>query len=274
MNRRAAPGRPAGRPWRHAACAVWWARPTRAPPLLNLLDDTERRTAARLARPADRARYITGHALVRLLLADRTGEPATRLRFDRTCPRCDSDHGKPRLTPARRGAGVAASFNLAHAGERIVVAVTDHDLDVGVDVEHVPDSSDIALGTASTEVLTARERSALELLPAGRRGHALAVWWTRKEAVLKATGAGLVVPPATVEVTAPHLAPALIGPVVHHPQRPPGFGRSAPAVAADPRATALRDLDAGPGYVGCVAVHGAHSVDVAERDAGTLLGVA
>lgn len=257
--------------WRHATCAVWWATPTHAQDLLGLLDDTERRSAARLARAADRDRYVTAHALVRLLLADRTGQPAAQLRFDRTCRRCGGDHGKPRLVQARPGARAAASFNLAHAGDRVVVMVADGDLDAGVDVERVPGAHAAVLGTASAGVLTARERSALQQLPSARRGHALAVWWTRKEAVLKATGDGLAVPPSTVEVTPPDAAPALTGWVANGPQDGAGAQGSA---GGPPSPLALRDLDAGPGYVGCVAVCGAHSVDVIERDAGSLTGMA
>lgn len=260
--------------WRHATCVVWWATPIHAPDLIGFLDDTERRSAARLARTADRVRYVTAHALVRLLLADRTGEPAAQLRFDRTCRRCGGDHGKPRLAQARPGGRVAVSFNLAYAGDRIVVAVADGDHDAGVDVERVPGPHAGVLGTADAGVLTARERSALQQLPSAGRCHALAVWWTRKEAVLKASGDGLAVPPSTVEVTPPDAAPAVTGWVVTDLRHRASVVTSRGPAAWHRPPMALHDLDAGPGYVGCVAVCGAHTVDVIERDAGTLLGVA
>jgi 4'-phosphopantetheinyl transferase len=265
---------PAGR--RHRATgSVWWARPRRGAALLGVLDASERRSAARLARTADRDRYVTAHALLRRVLARRTGVPAAQLQFDRTCRRCGDDHGKPRLRRPR----AAVSFNLAHAGDRIVVVVVDGNVDAGVDVERVPGAHAAVLATAGAGVLTVRERSMLQQLPPDGRRRALAVWWTRKEAVLKATGDGLAVPLWAVEVTPPGTAPALLGPVADgRPRRsaagPSRVDRSTPAGGAPDPPIALRDLRPGPGYAGCVAVRGADAIDLVERGAGTLLHVA
>ena len=169
---------------------------------------------------------------------------------------------------------MAVSFNLAYAGDRVVVVVANGNLDAGVDVERVRGSRAAVLGTAAAGVLTARERSELARLPSAGREHALAVWWTRKEAVLKATGDGLAVAPSTVEVTPPHEAPALTGWLAHGPPHRADVVTSRSPTGGHPPPIALHDLDAGPGYVGCVAVCRAHAVDVIERDANALLGVA
>lgn len=268
-------------PWQertptHATCSVWWATPTTSPALTGVLDSTERQKLARLVRVEDRARYLTAHALVRLLLADRTGTPAADLRFERTCRRCGGDHGKPQFVAADGCArSVPVGFNLAHAGDRVVVAVADdHGVEVGVDVEAIPGRDDAVLAGAGPGLLTASERAVYRGQAVDRRGYAFARWWTRKESLLKATGEGLTVPLSAVEVTAPDAPPALV-------RRPPPeeAGGSAPG-ASDAMwrlrmsPVTLHDLEAGPGYVGCVSLLGASSVGVIERDADPLLGAA
>jgi 4'-phosphopantetheinyl transferase len=273
----AAPSRPtAGGGPGHVACSVWWATPTATAPLTGLLDTTERRRAIRLAGRGDRERYVTAHALVRLLLAARTGVPAADLRFDRTCRHCAGDHGKPRLVDARTESSTGpVAFNLAHAGDRIVVALVDGpDLEVGIDVERIPGPDDPAVASGAATILSATELAAFRHLEPAQRGRALAVWWTRKEAVLKATGDGLAVPPSTVEVTPPFAPPAL----AHRP--PPGDDRGPLLGAPHPGRTlagyppVLGDLEPGAGYVGCVAALGATSIEVIEHDAGPLLSAA
>jgi len=254
----------------HSSCSVWWATAREDAALARLLDDAERRRAARLSRTADRWRYVTGHALVRLLLAARTGVPAAELRFDRTCRRCGSaHHGKPRLADDISAEAGPVPFSLSRAGNRIAVAVADQPgLELGIDVERVPDPGDAVLAVAP-EVLTTTELATYRRLAGPSRGHALAVWWARKEAVLKAVGHGLSVAPSTIAVTAPDEAPA-----VTRWFAPAGGGR-VPAVrdrSMRPRPrVSMCDLEAAHGYVGCVAAVGATSLSVAELDSAPLL---
>ncbi|HSK26440.1 MAG TPA: 4'-phosphopantetheinyl transferase superfamily protein [Jiangellales bacterium] len=258
-----------------AHCEVWWSAPSGDPALLHLLDETELHRAVRLAHRKDRDRYVTAHALARLLLGELTGEDPARLRFDRTCRRCgDPEHGKPQLV------GRATPFSLAHSGDRVVVAVVDSPaagldgaglesgvdvpVDVGVDVERVSAQGELP-ATLSREVLATAELTAYDRLDEHERARAIAVWWTRKESVLKATGDGLAVPPALVEVTPPWCPPALVGalPAAGHLRRR--------AWSSVPPAIALHELDAGTDHVGCVAVLGVQTVRVSEREAPTLL---
>jgi 4'-phosphopantetheinyl transferase len=257
-----------------ASCTVWWATSRDDTALTGLLDDAERERSVRLVRSADRSRFVTAHALVRLLLAARTGIPPAELRFDRTCRRCGGgDHGKPRLADDLTPPSGPLPFNLTHAGARIAVAVadvTDPDsgIDVGVDVERVP-AGDSVLATAGPEILTVAELAAYRQLDKLGRGRALAVWWTRKEAVLKATGDGLAVPPSSIGVTAPNEPPDVTGWTVPARESRPDTGEEDTAPGR-PRIV-LRDLQADEGYVGCVAVVGAASLTVTEHDADPLL---
>jgi 4'-phosphopantetheinyl transferase len=161
---------------------VWWAAPVapaEAPGLVPLLDGHERERLDRFRRPADRARYLAAHALVRLVLADAVGRPAATLEFDRTC-RCGAQHGKPVL-PGGPG------FSLTHAGELVGVAVHPGG-EVGLDVEQVRELGDLPAMVA--HVCSPQESAA--------DAEAFFTLWTRKEALLKAVGTGLATPMSAI----------------------------------------------------------------------------
>jgi 4'-phosphopantetheinyl transferase len=95
-------------------------------------------------------------------------------------------------------------------------------MEVGVDVEAVDPATDVERFAA--RFLTAIERVALTQRPAAQRREALFACWTRKEAYLKATGEGLSVSPATIEVWAGDGRPVTwAGWSVHSLAAGPGF---------------------------------------------------
>jgi 4'-phosphopantetheinyl transferase len=165
------------RSWRENAgmttCAVWWAAPVApAPALVALLDAHERARMDRFRRDADAARYLAAHALTRIVLGHHLGHAPAALVFDRTC-RCGEQHGKPTL------GGGGPEFSFTHAGVVVGVAVRD-DGPVGLDVEPVralPDLDSMARHVGAPAEPAAFFRA-----------------WTRKEALLKATGDGLTSP--------------------------------------------------------------------------------
>lgn len=219
-------------------CRVWWSPVVDDPATRALLDADERARHERLRQAADRARLATGRALIRTVVGRLTGTPPRRVPLCRRCGHCGGPHGKP-FVP---GAGVR--FSLAHAGARVVLAVTEGP-EPGVDVERVPGRS---VRRLAPRVLAEAEYRAFQALPEHRRDRAWAVYWTRKEALLKAVGLGIVVPKRDLTVSAPGRSPALVewrGPY-----------------AAGP--FALFDLEPGPGYAGALAVRG-RSARVEER---------
>ncbi|NMH94222.1 4'-phosphopantetheinyl transferase superfamily protein [Pseudonocardia bannensis] len=229
-------------------CGVWWARPLPPeghPGLLALLDEHERTRLQKLRRPDDQARYLAAHALVRLVLGHRLGVHPAGLRFDRTC-RCGQQHGKPRLADEPGTTG----FSLTHSGDLVGVAVSDGP--VGLDVEHVRPLTDVA-------GMAAHVCSPTELArPLPAETAAFLTTWTRKEALLKATGEGLSRPMATIT-----LSPAGSPPRVEE-----WTGADAP-----PGPVWLADLLPAPEHPGAVAGFGARTpaIRVADGDA-VLLG--
>ena len=213
---------------------MWWAAPVapeRAPALVGLLDAHERDRLGRLRRADDRARYLAAHALARLVLARHVaggdGGGAAALVFERTC-RCGAPHGRPVL-PGGPG------FSLTHSGRLVGVAVRP-DGPVGLDVEQVRDVADLS-------ALAEHVRSPAERARAADAVDAPAFFrtWTRKEALLKATGEGLATPMATLTLAADGTVadgPAGSGPfwlrdlapLPDHPAAVAGPGPAAPEV--------------------------------------------
>jgi 4'-phosphopantetheinyl transferase len=101
--------------------------------------------------------------------------------------------GKPYL---RRDGGPDLRFNLSHSGSLVALAVGIRD-EVGIDVEAEPPGNADELVPI---VLSEPERRAYDELPPALRPAAFLRCWTRKEALLKASGAGLSCDPRVLTV--------------------------------------------------------------------------
>lgn len=167
--------------------------------LLAVLDDAERARADKKRRPAP---FITAHAVARQLLGDLTGRDPRSLSFVRRCTTCGADaHGKPSLVgddPWR--------FSLSYTPELVVVAAV-HGHEVGVDTEELDEAD---FDDFDRVTLAPEERAPFAALSGDQLLDARAQVWARKEAVLKATGHGLVVDPTEVLVTGPDGTPGLV----------------------------------------------------------------
>lgn len=197
----------------------------------SLLDDAERARAHRIRHPAERLRFVLGRALVRRVLGSYLDVAPQDVVVSRRCHHCGCERGKPRVTAIGR----APSFSLSHSGRWVGVAVAN--ADVGLDIEAVRPGLD-GPELAST-VLSPGERAVFDRTPPGDRPVAFLRYWTRKEAILKATGHGLSVAPAAVVVTAPGAAPKLL---------------DWAADRSGPPAVQLADVDVDGRHAGCVAV--------------------
>jgi 4'-phosphopantetheinyl transferase len=207
---------------------VWWGRIEQVrDEFTEHLDAVERERYAAYVRAEDRARFLLGCTITKRLLAARLSLPVTSIRLDRTCPECGKPHGKVRVD--------GAELSVTHSGELVGVAVSDRP--VGLDVEKVDPGIDVdglaRISLADEEIAVLAEYDAIA------RATAFTTYWTRKEAIVKATGDGLRTDLRTVT-----------GP-------PAGFQ--------------LRDLDVDPGYVAALAVISAAPPVVRTRSAHVLI---
>jgi len=224
--------------------SVWWSAPIAdrgAPP--PLLDVAERDRWATLRRPEDRAEFAAGRVLARRAVGVLLGVEPAEVQLHARCPICGGAHGKP-VVVGRPEIGLS----IAHAGERVGVAVAEG-AQVGLDIERaVPLSDPLNPGAG---VLHPLERDALAALPPARREPAFLRCWTRKEALLKATGEALTTAMDALQVSAPDEPPSVL--------RWPG---------AASRQVRLHDLEPGAGYAACVAALTDLPLRVSERTAG------
>ncbi|MFD0683182.1 4'-phosphopantetheinyl transferase family protein [Actinomadura fibrosa] len=209
-------------------CAVHWALPANEPHMREHLDDGERERYERFLRAEDKARFVTGRHLARSALSAATGLPPADIRFTTECPHCGASHGKPRLP------GHDVDFSLSHSEDRVVLALAEGAV-IGVDVER---ESDRDVERLARMVLAPPEREILTAMPPDDRKRGFHAYWSRKEALLKATGHGLAAPMTAIHVSAP--------------------GEPAEVLAWDGDAAVspvrLADLSPGAGYAASVAV--------------------
>ena len=146
--------------------------------LLSLLTDHDEDHIAR--HPALKRRQQLARAWRRELLAVALDVDPRELRF------LVAEQGKPHLADG------ALSFNIAHSDEAFVLAWSDAQIDIGIDVE------DRAKQRRARETLAKRSFhpdeqrvwQAADLTPEQAQTQWLTTW-TRKEAILKAHGMGI-----------------------------------------------------------------------------------
>ena len=195
----------------------------------GVLSPEERARAARFLRAEDRARFVASHAALRLILARALAADPRALAF------VPGPAGKPGL------AGTRLAFNLSHSGTRALVGLSTEAC-IGVDLEvlrPMPDGVRIARNTFAPD-----EAEALAALPPAARDRAFMAVWTRKEAVVKAIGAGLSMPLDRFSVSLPP-GPAALLRIAGGPETPADW--------------TLHHLEPGPGTIGAAAVARAHT---------------
>jgi phosphopantetheinyl transferase len=139
----------------------------------RLLTDQDRQRAMRFRQPSDRHNFALGRTMVHQLVGAR----------DDSTPRAFSvgSHGKPFLPGA-------PAYNLSHSGRWVACAVAQYE-PIGIDVEtfaRLQNYHDLIPAIAHQA-----ERHCIEQAPSDNRLALFKRCWTRKEAVLKATGTGL-----------------------------------------------------------------------------------
>lgn len=165
-------------------CRVWLAslrEPTREQ--LAWLSASELSRADQFQHAEDRRRSLAGAVLLRTCLGEVLGSRPADVVVERRCFLGHTDHGRPSVH------GLAIGVSLSHAGDLLAVAVTAHQ-PVGVDVEQELDQ--LEDGVLDQVVADGEQRPS----STGEQARA----WVRKEAIVKATGEGLLRDLRTVAV--------------------------------------------------------------------------
>jgi 4'-phosphopantetheinyl transferase len=220
---------------------VRWSSPLPAEPrFLRLLDEVEQGRFEAYRQDADKRRFLTGRVLAKTVAADRLGVPLESIAFDATCEDCGKPHGRPRVP------GADLTLSISHSGELIGVAATPS-VPVGLDVETANRRADEGL---IDYALSPAEAQHLAGLNGEEKAAAFFVYWTRKEAVMKATGKGLKIPLQSITFSR-----------YDEPARLVTSGDP----ALDPARTRLADLKAADGYRAAIAVLTTDELSVTEE---------
>jgi 4'-phosphopantetheinyl transferase len=152
---------------------------------LTGFSDEERQRARQFLDRNARDRFVVGRRLARRVLADYLGTSVTAVAFTMS----------PRRKPSLSQGGL--HFNLSHAGDVVLLGVAL--CEIGVDIEEVRPER-------FTDSLIRRVFGAREQALVGATGEPDRMryqLWVRKEACLKASGIGLIVDLASIDVSAP-----------------------------------------------------------------------
>jgi 4'-phosphopantetheinyl transferase len=157
--------------------------PTSQERLSMYLPAEEKARAARFVFAKDRNHHIVARAILRQLLGCYLRQPPASI-----CIKA-GPQGKPAL-------GLVAGlpplrFNLSHSYGLALYAFALH-REVGIDVEKI--RPDVANEGLAERYFSAEERKELQTIPKELRSKAFYLCWTRKEAYIKARGAGLQIP--------------------------------------------------------------------------------
>jgi len=155
----------------------------------DLLDTEEHERAARFRFEQDRERYILGHGLLRELLGRYLSADPVTIRMAR------GEFGKPYI------AGHPLHFNLSDTKDAVLIAFSRHQ-EIGADVETMTRTVDHL--AVSEHYFTPEEITDIADAADGKRR--FLELWTRKEAVLKASGVGIMDDLRALRVDAEHNA--------------------------------------------------------------------
>ncbi|OGT59031.1 MAG: hypothetical protein A3F43_06710 [Gammaproteobacteria bacterium RIFCSPHIGHO2_12_FULL_42_10] len=150
--------------------------------LYALLSTDERLRADKLCIALSKERYIISRGVLRLLLAQYSDQSPQVIQFSYT------EHKKPYLT--QDDTRTPIQFNLAHSDDIAIFSIST--LAVGVDIEKIIKRDPLAI---AKRYFSTQECATLAALTAQERHVAFYRIWSRKEAILKAMGVGLLTIP-------------------------------------------------------------------------------
>lgn len=162
---------------------IWKAHldlgPALAAQFSEVLSDLERSRAERFIFDIDRSRFVVARSVLRILLARYLNGSAETIEF------VYGPNGKPGLR-----ANSDIRFNLAHSGGLALYAFS-RGPELGLDVESRRRFTNLENAKIVQSYFSTKEQAEFNSLDPIRQQTAFYLGWTRKEAYLKARGAGL-----------------------------------------------------------------------------------
>jgi 4'-phosphopantetheinyl transferase len=193
----------------------------------SFLSATEQATADRRRIGRTRDHFTIGRTCLKILLGNALGIDPAQIILEQ------GTHGKPEI-PAHSGSSL--QFNVAHSKDTILIALSRQN-SVGVDVEYIDQATDIM--EVAHANFTENETDALAAIAdLNARRHAFYSCWTRKEAIVKADGRGLLLPLISFDVFGESMEGQPVR--VNEPDK-------------NPKDYFISDLDLGPDAVGALA---------------------
>jgi 4'-phosphopantetheinyl transferase len=153
------------------------------------LSHEEQKRAQRLVKPRDQYRFRAAHRSVRRILGRYLDQAPASLVFEA------NQAGKPLLKATDRSHRI--SFNLAHSGRYGLLAVGGN-REVGVDIE-IERTLDDLVGVAR-QIMSPAEWQSFQSIQSDSAQAVFFGLWTRKEALLKAIGTGLLTDPRDLDL--------------------------------------------------------------------------
>lgn len=143
--------------------------------LWPLLDVTEQERANRFHRPVDKQRFVVSRVYLRYLLNKYIGIDAGAIEF------AAGQNNKPFV----KNTGVNIAFNVSHSGGIVLLAFSHEE--VGVDVEQI----NTAMKYTDVMDLSYSGKEVAFVEASKNPTESFYKFWTRKEALLKATAKGI-----------------------------------------------------------------------------------
>ena len=196
--------------------------------LLGTLSADELSRASRFRFEKDQRRFIGARGILRQILGAYLQKPPHSLQF------LYGTNGKPVLAN-----NDTFQFNLSHSENMVLYAIT-HNRNIGIDLERIRE--DVAIEQISSRFFSEAEIVSMQQLTESKRNELFFQYWTRKEALIKATGVGLSVPIETFDVSG--VNGSILSPIPlpgDHGEKPQWY---------------LQDLLPGPGYTAAIVVEG------------------
>ncbi len=199
--------------------------------LLGTLSADELSRASRFRFEKDERRFIGARGILRQILGAYLQKPPQTLQFQY------SSNGKPIL--ASTSGDDSLQFNLSHSDDVVLYAFT-RNRNIGIDLERI--QADVEIEQIANKFFAEAELKAIEKVPESKRNELFFQYWTRKEALIKATGEGLSFPIETLDVS--RVDGRVLSPIL------------LPSDNGERSRWYVQDLLPGPGYTAAIVVEG------------------